>query len=801
MGVEWAERGRPRCPPTPPPHSLDSAAHTARDEIRNERKFSIRGPHASERGIPSLPTLTHPTPRPALAGMTVEERSLIETAFRDKPLSEAVAQGEGRAPLSVLFATSTVAQGVNLPARRVIFLHTHCDVPVPFLDVSKYRQMAGRAGRAGQDSVGEVFLLSRRVHCSVGPGGRLNETTGDGTSRGQLLRLMPVPPDGAKKGGAPPPPFPALAGLPRASLFELPCPLPPSSTLVAYMHPDVARVAARAAAYASSSVPGHAPTPLDPYVDDTEVDLAFRLLHDPLPPVRSSLLRPFASWEGCGGAPPGGDLGVPLQRLVLELIVAGLLRDVASWGLLEGEGEEATYLRLLDAPLPSTPEKDPSLAAVLRCSLLYRDLRGEGRTDASALAALSPLLHCALAALQHDNFLLAMPATPLLAAPSPALYHVRLVPTALGRAAVASSLDPASAFTALSELVRARTGGIVLDDEAHAIFLLTHGTMLGGGEGSARFFERGEDRADGKAAPSLRLVLERAWAEHLGTHGKGADTARSTGGASVASSGSTPAPAPAGPEQHLSSLVRTAELLGVTRSGFLELASTAYGVNSPSSSLHRRWLATLVLRDLVRGRDPAAVRTFYGLQSGAMAQLQSNVAMYAGQLKALAMELGWGDIVLLIASYAPRLEWGITPELLELLALAGEEPPLGTPTMNCARARALYDGGFRSVAALAGMDAEEARGEGRGKWGRGGFEPDSRLVAQEGLVYVALQAHVLAKVRVRAAEVTLPGAGVSAGAAAELEVRALDAHLRGVAKELVRAARAYTRAAGAGGGE
>eukprot|EP01018_Ginkgo_biloba_P001647 Gb_33083 [translate_table: standard] len=80
------------------------------------------------------------------AGLTVEEREIVETCYR---------QGIVR----VLTATSTLAAGVNLPARRVIFRQPR--IGRDFIDGTRYRQMAGRAGRAGIDTKGESILICK----------------------------------------------------------------------------------------------------------------------------------------------------------------------------------------------------------------------------------------------------------------------------------------------------------------------------------------------------------------------------------------------------------------------------------------------------------------------------------------------------------------------------------------------------------------------------------------------------------------------------------------------------------------
>jgi DNA polymerase theta len=76
--------------------------------------------------------------------LTREERDIIETGYRE-------------GSISVLCATSTVGAGVNLPGKRVIFRSPVMGIAE--LDAIKYRQMSGRAGRAGQDDSGESILV------------------------------------------------------------------------------------------------------------------------------------------------------------------------------------------------------------------------------------------------------------------------------------------------------------------------------------------------------------------------------------------------------------------------------------------------------------------------------------------------------------------------------------------------------------------------------------------------------------------------------------------------------------------
>lgn len=86
-----------------------------------------------------------------LAGMTYHHAAL------DAPTRERVEAGFLQGHVSLLCATSTLAAGVNLPAGRVII--RSLTIGKDLLTVTNYKQMSGRAGRAGQAHVGESFLV------------------------------------------------------------------------------------------------------------------------------------------------------------------------------------------------------------------------------------------------------------------------------------------------------------------------------------------------------------------------------------------------------------------------------------------------------------------------------------------------------------------------------------------------------------------------------------------------------------------------------------------------------------------
>ncbi|QOR95154.1 DEAD/DEAH box helicase [Thermosphaera chiliense] len=132
---EYAEKVSLKLPPTPEEEVEDFVAQLSEDPSSMEREFLTS---LLRRGV----GYHH-------AGLSSVGRRVVEEAFRSRVLR-------------IVFATPTLAAGVNLPARRVVVSVKRYDASkgrTVSISVSEYKQMAGRAGRPRYDRVGESIIV------------------------------------------------------------------------------------------------------------------------------------------------------------------------------------------------------------------------------------------------------------------------------------------------------------------------------------------------------------------------------------------------------------------------------------------------------------------------------------------------------------------------------------------------------------------------------------------------------------------------------------------------------------------
>ncbi|KAK7817668.1 hypothetical protein U0070_018632 [Myodes glareolus] len=75
------------------------------------------------------------------SSMSAKEKQLVEILFR-------------KGFIRVVTATGTLALGINMPCKSVVFAQNSV-----YLDALNFRQMSGRAGRRGQDLLGDVYFF------------------------------------------------------------------------------------------------------------------------------------------------------------------------------------------------------------------------------------------------------------------------------------------------------------------------------------------------------------------------------------------------------------------------------------------------------------------------------------------------------------------------------------------------------------------------------------------------------------------------------------------------------------------
>ena len=137
--------------------SLDLTTSVEKSDIHHFINKCIARLKGNDRKLPQVMTLSELLQR----GIGVHHSGILPI------LKEVVECCFAKGWVKLLFATETFAMGVNMPARTVVFdnIRKHDGKQFRTLLPAEYIQMAGRAGRRGLDTTGNVVILCKNeVH-------------------------------------------------------------------------------------------------------------------------------------------------------------------------------------------------------------------------------------------------------------------------------------------------------------------------------------------------------------------------------------------------------------------------------------------------------------------------------------------------------------------------------------------------------------------------------------------------------------------------------------------------------------
>lgn len=217
-----------------------------------------------------------------------------------------------------------------------------------------------------------------------------------------------------------------------------------------------------------------------------------------------------------------------------------------------------------------------------------------------------------------------------------------LLATPLGDGVVHSSMNPMEAIRVFEDLQKSRSG-IHLDTDLHLVYLATpvKTTIEPDWNRFLALFERLPARERG-VAEAVGVSHEFVVSEALGRRG----------------------PMPGGTSGENWRLERERNI-----------------------ALHRRFWAALALCELLNERPLAKVAKAYGVPRGALQSLQQIAATYCGMVRQLCERLRWHEMAALFESLMPRMNFGVSSDILPLCQISGVYP---------ARARALLEAGFET---------------------------------------------------------------------------------------------------------
>lgn len=106
---------------------------------------------------------------------------------------------------------------------------------------------------------------------------------------------------------------------------------------------------------------------------------------------------------------------------------------------------------------------------------------------------------------------------------------------------------------------------------------------------------------------------------------------------------------------------------------------------------HKRFLAALIMYDLIHEVDSTKIMLKFSVERGFIQILQKNASMMSGCIPLFCSKMGWFNLELIFRGYQFRIDFGIKLELVDLMAIPDMKPKI---------ARCLYESKIRTPEAI-----------------------------------------------------------------------------------------------------
>lgn len=576
------------------------------------------------------------------AELGTAERETIERAFRAKIIS-------------VICCTSTLAAGVNLPARRVVLMTSKMGREE--LSVGEYRQMVGRAGRAGIDAIGESFLFSSNSQQARSEDER-------NFSNHLALRLLVMPMEAI-----------------YSSLSKPSDPFDSEWNMLAN---------SRRALYRRSIVPGTEIMPFPKVPFDTE------LIHEPVlspPPGQVPEIPPVSYFCFSYKSTPDPSLSLSLQDNVaprragssLEPSGCGIDRLVLDAIAGRSAVTEREIFRFVKCTFLASTKRDDELHAIIKKSIrfmtavqLIESVSAERATRIQSNEVEADVADPNAQNQQMQNRLRSQTRDYKAASLNEhGISENVLVASQFGSATYRTSLSIESILYLREELERAMDC-LALRDELHMCWL------------SIPIMHRLKPR-DTDMSPWKKIVLRCAAAHRAmqptGSYDPNEDYIPSSFADEEEEVRFSKDPAAYTAKEKAQGAFGAR--MGVSA---LSLGKRNLGLPAPAAQPTERFVLSLLLQDIVEEMRMVDVAKKYHLSVGDLEGLMQTAGNQAGQLASFCRTMGWVSLESLFRLFCGRVSAGAKDDILPLMKLRG---------VKVARARLLYNADFKTIRAVA----------------------------------------------------------------------------------------------------